>query len=440
MGARDDGCVPPSSRRAVARLLLSVGRDRIGLMRALAGELGDAGRFRLGGRYLYFFNHPDHAKHVLVDNAGNYRKGIGLRQARRVLGDGLLTSEGAQWAGQRRDFAAMLRHWTPAAVSPAVMAETRHALDAWPADAPIDLVAATNALTLRVVERTLVRADLGPKEALIAALAAVQEQAMFEMVTLGALPQWLPLPRFRRYRRAQRHLERLVSRLLADHERDGPWGVMTRDELVALLLTSHQTTASALGWTLYEVSRDPAVGDRVAHEARTALGPADDPDPRSGEAVLKALPYTTAVVQESLRLHPPVWLLPRSAYAEDRVGDFRVPAGTDVLICPYTLHRHPAFWAQPDAFRPERFSPRERGGPRHRYAYLPFGAGVRVCPGVQHGLSEVVLVTAMVARERRLAAVPGPAPRAKPMLTLQPDRRVRILAERRPRRPLPQRM
>jgi cytochrome P450 len=186
-----------------------------------------------------------------------------------------------------------------------------------------------------------------------------------------------------------------------------------RDELVTLLLAGHETTASTLSWTFHLLGRHPQVWDRLHAEVVEVLGdrlPTYEDIPR--------LKYTSMVLQEVMRLYPPVWILPRQAREPDEIGGYHVPAGADVLICPYTLHRHPGLWTEPDRFDPDRFDTGHASG-RARYAYIPFGAGPRVCIGSGLGLLEATIVTACVVRELRLATVPGYEVRAEPMLTLR---------------------
>ena len=165
-----------------------------------------------------------------------------------------------------------------------------------------------------------------------------------------------------------------------------------RDQLITMLLAGHETTASTLSWTWYLISGQPAVAAAIRQEATDVLG-----DRMPGFEDLVRLPYTTMVIQEAMRLYPPVWGLPRKAVNADEIDGYQIPAGADVMISPYTLHRHPGFWPDPDQFRPERFAP-AAPPPAHRYAYIPFGAGPRVCVGSHLGMMEAVLVTAMVAR------------------------------------------
>lgn len=430
--------VPPGPPlRSLPRTLWQLGRDRLGMLTA-AARYGDAVRISIGPRSLYFFNHPDHAKHVLADNSANYHKGIGLVQARRALGDGLLTSEGALWRRQRSVVQPVFGHRRITGQAGIVAEEAALLVDrlrARQGDGPVDVVRELTGLTLGVLGRTLLDADLARFDAIGESFEAVQDQAMFEMASLGAVPTWVPLPRQVRFRRARRHLQRVVDQLVAERaadlredagdalsrlivstrrEADPQVGRQRlRDELVTLLLAGHETTASTLGWTFHLLDRHPQVWDRLRAEAVEVLG---DRPPGYGD--LKRLRYTAMVVSEAMRLYPPVWILTRQAQADDDVGGFHVPAGSDVLISPYTLHRHPAFWSAPERFRPDRFDPGQQTD-RPRYAYLPFGAGPRFCVGSHLGLLEASFVLAAVARELRLVTVPGYRVVPEPMLSLR---------------------
>lgn len=417
--------------------LLQVQRDRLGLMVAATREYGDAVRLRMGPKTLYLFNHPDHAKHVLSENHANYRKGLGLVHARRALGDGLLTSDGERWRQQRQAVQPVFQRERIANAAGAIVEETDRMLARWRTrpGQTVDLVTEMTRLTLGVLGRALLRVDLGSSKRIGDAFEAVQDQAMFEMVSLSTVPHWLPLPGQLRFRRARRDLDGLVDRLLAEHaQRSEPDGEdllsrlisatagepdpparrrRLRDELVTLLLAGHETTASTLGWTWYLVERAPEVFDRLRTEAREVLG-----DRLPSYQDLAKLSYTGRVIEEAIRLYPPVWMLTRRAAAADEVAGYHVPAGADVLICPYTLHRHPGFWERPDSFDPDRFQP-ERASARPRYAYIPFGAGPRFCVGSNLGVMEAVLVVAMIAREFDLRRPARGPVTPEPMLSLR---------------------
>jgi cytochrome P450 len=433
--------VPPGPpRTATFGLLRQLIGDRLGLMASAADRYGDAVRIAVGPKVLYFFNHPDHAKHVLTDNSTNYHKGFGLAQAKRALGDGLLTSEGELWRKQRKVIQPVFQHKRLAKHADVITDEAAKLvarLRAGRTGEPVDFVREMNGLTLGVLGRTLLDADLGVFESIGHSFEAVQDQAMFEAVSLSKVPTWVPLPKQLRFRRARAELQDVVDKLVAgrlarDETGEAGDDVLSRlilstrqeadrrvgeqrmlDELVTLLLAGHETTASTLGWTFHLVDQHPEVARRLHEEAVEVLG-----DRQPVYEDLRRLTYTAMVIEEVMRLYPPVWMLSRLAQADDEVGGYHVPAGVDVMICPYTLHRHPEFWDAPLRFDPERFDP-ARSVSRPRYAYIPFGAGPRFCVGNHLGMMEATFVTAMISRELRLTKVPGYQVVPEPMLSLR---------------------
>ena len=430
--------VPPGPpRRETPRLLRQLHGDRLALMTQATQRYGDAVRLAIGPKTLYLFNSPESARHVLADNAANYHKGIGLQQAKRALGDGLLTSEGALWKEQRKVIKPVFQQRRIALQAGIVAEEGAALVDRLRArcgSGPVDVVQEMTGLTVGVLGRALLDADLGAFESIGHSFEAVQDQAMFDMVTLGAVPAALPLPKQRRFRAARQDLERVVAHLVADRAarpRDGDDVVSRlvastarepdpqvaarrmRDELVTLLLAGHETTASTLSWSFHLVGQHPEIAERLHAEAVEVLG---DRLPEYED--LRRLTFTAMVVHEVMRLYPPVWILTRQAQQDDEVVGYHVPAGADVMVCPYVLHRHPAYWPEPDRFDPDRFDPDRTGG-RPSYAYVPFGAGPRFCVGNTLGLMEAVFVLAMVSRELTLAAVPGREVVPEPMLSLR---------------------
>jgi cytochrome P450 len=434
------GRTPPGPpRRAALGILRQLRADRIGLMSEAVREYGDAVRVAIGPKKLYIFNHPDHAKHVLADNAANYHKGIGYTEAKRALGDGLLTSEGALWREQRRVIQPVFQHKRIAERADVIVDEALGLVDRLRAyqdtGRPVDVLTEVTALTLGVLGDTLLDMDLSTVDAVEHSFEAVQDQAMFEMETLGLVPRWLPLRGQRAFRAARAHLERVVATLVARREaRPSSTGddVLTRliastgketdrrvadrrmrDELVTLLLAGHETTASTVGWTLHLVSQHPDVHARLRDEAMTVYG-----DRRPVHSDLPKLRYTNMVLQEAMRLYPPVWILPRRTIDADEVGGYHVPAGAEVLICPYTLHRHPRYWPDPDRFDPSRFDP-DVPTTRPRYAHIPFGGGPRFCVGNHLGMMEATFVISTIMRDLRLVPRPGSRVRPEPMMSLR---------------------
>jgi cytochrome P450 len=420
-------------------ILRELRADRLGLMSRAVEEYGDAVRVAIGPKKLYIFNHPDHAKHVLADNAANYHKGIGYTEAKRALGDGLLTSEGALWKEQRRTIQPVFQHKRIAAQADVIIDEALALVERLRAyrgaSGPVDVLSEVTALTLGVLGSTLLDTDLGAFDSVEHSFEAVQDQAMFEMETLGLVPRWLPLKGQRAFRSARAHLAHVVgilvaqrkatpsvsgddvlTRLIASTAKETDKRVADsrmRDELVTLLLAGHETTASTVGWTLDLMSRHPEVRARLHEEAVAVFG-----DRRPVYEDLTRLRYTNMVLQEAMRLYPPVWILPRRAIADDEVGGYHVPAGAEVLICPYILHRHPRYWPEPDRFDPDRFDPDTRVD-RPRYAHLPFGAGPRFCVGNHLGMMEATFVIAALARDLRLEKDPGTHVKPEPMMSLR---------------------
>ncbi|WP_040405951.1 cytochrome P450 [Amycolatopsis nigrescens] len=428
---------PGPPRRATFGLLRKLFADRLALM-SDAAVYGDVVRIAIGPKSLYLVNHPDHAKHVLADNSSNYHKGIGLKEARKALGDGLLTSDGETWREQRRAMQPAFGHKRIAKQAGLVASEVDglvRRLAAREGGGPVEILHEMTGLTLGVLGKTLLDAELGGYESLGHSFEGVQDQAMFEAVTLGMVPSWLPLPKQLRFRESRDDLRRVadelvasrranpveggddvLSRLIASAGREPDPAVgrrRIRDELITLLLAGHETTASTLGWAFHLIDEHPAVRARLHAEAVEVLG-----DRLPVFEDLHRLKYTAMVVEEVMRLYPPVWLLPRVATEEDEIAGHRIPAGSDVVVVPYTLHRHPEFWPEPERFDPERFG-QDRAAGRPRYAYIPFGAGPRFCIGNSLGMMEAAFVIAMISRDLVLAKPPGYPVVPEAMLSLR---------------------
>jgi len=419
----------------LVRSVLATRRDRLGLVTRLQREYGDLVCLRTGRRRLFLLSHPDHFHHVLVERAAGYGKGPGLLEARSLLGDGLLTGAPPAACRDRRQLHPAFGRERLAGycggtvrAAAAVAARWREAAAAGRAiDADRDMVA----LALDVLGSTLLGADLaGRAEAIRRDLHAVAGWAIRRMTAVLPLPATPLSPSVRRALGRLRSLAaELIDRRAAggpDERRDdlldlllapeaGLSRVQVRDHLLTFLLAGHETVAATLAWLWHLLSRHPEVEARLHQELDRILG-----DRRPAAADLPRLPYTRAVVEETMRLYPPVWAIPRRALAADALGGVPVPVGSDLLLCVYTLHRHPAFWPDPDRFDPGRFA----AGGRSVRAYLPFGVGSRSCLGGRFGLQEAMVTVAVLARDYRLEPIAGPAVEAEPGLTLRPRRGV----------------
>jgi cytochrome P450 len=418
-------------------------KDSLAFFVGAARDFGDVALLDFGLKQFLLVTHPDGLKHVLLDNAKNYVKGYDV--VRPLLGDGLVTAEGDQWRSQRRLLQPAFHRDRIRGFARTMTDETAAMLDRWAAagraGTPLDLFEAAMRVTQSIIVKTMFsRGGLGTEEEeerVHQAFAVTLEYFTYLMFRRPRLPDWVPTPEHRRFHRAIRVLEEVVHRLIDERRRSPPEQQVDllsmlvhardeetseqmsdrqlRDEVMTIFLSGHETTAVTLSWAWYLLSLYPEVSRRVEAEVDQVLQgrvPAAEDVPR--------LAYTRMVVDETLRLYPAAWLFARSALQEDQVSGYRVPAGQMLLLSPYVLHRRADLWPNPEAFDPERFAP-EHALHRHKYAYLPFSGGQRVCIGNHFALMETILILAMAAQRFRLHLVPGRPVRARPTSTLRPQ-------------------
>ena len=413
--------------------LLEVRRDRLQFVQNITRTYGDVVHFRMGGQHLFLLNHPDVFRRVLVENVKNYRKGIGLSHAEPLFGQGLLSSDGDLWASERRLLRQAFHPERMEGYAASMVAATEEMLESWKKSAEagetLDVSHEMARLTLDILGRTVLGVDLrGMADSLIEHFDVASHWAMQQMASLIEMPLRVPTPANLRVRRSLRELDEMVQEMISIRRRQGgPSGdvldillssenaldqKLVRDEIMTLLVAGHETSAAVLSWAWQLLAEHPEVRRQVGDELDEVLG-----GRRPGLDDLPRLNTVRCVVEETMRLYPPVWLLPRRALADDEIGGFDVPAGSHVLLCVYSMHRHPGLWEEPDEFRPERFAPRPAS---RSEAYMPFGGGPRACLGRFFGQVEVSLVLSTIAQETTLEAVPGPAVEAEPLLTLRP--------------------
>jgi cytochrome P450 len=405
-------------------------------------EYGDVVRFRFGPVAFFGVNHPDHIRHVLQENRHNYTKSVNYEELRHVLGNGLLTSEGDSWLRQRRLAQPAFHRPRLAALASVITRETSSMLDRWSAHvgATIDVSHEFMRVTLGIVGHSLFGVDLASDaDSVGRAVSVALEWANARMVQLVRVPARVPTVANVRARLAIRTLDALVYRIIESRRHaiarndepahdllamlieardektgEGMSDVQLRDEVMTLVLAGHETTANALTWTAYLLSRHPAVERKLREEISSTIG---DRTPTFDD--LPKLSYTMMVIEESLRLYPPAWCVERQAIADDDVGGFAIPHGSIVLVAPYTMHRHPSYWDDPEGFDPERFAPSQTST-RPKFAYIPFGGGPRVCIGNHFALMEMQLVLAMIVQRYRLDLVSGHRVEIEPLVTLRP--------------------
>jgi cytochrome P450 len=409
-------------------------RDTNGFLLRLAREQGDIAAFRLGHRRAFLLSHPDHVRQVLVDDADQFRKGGLMRRARRLLGDGLLTSEGERHHAQRRALLPAFCRRQLAAYGAAVPPLAAAAAAKWTDGQVVDVSAAMDELALAVVTETLLGGDAAP---LAADLRVLSTQGPLLAAPLGRVLERLRVPPFRAAGRAADRLrsamlthvisaapggERDVMSLLRRVGLDGRRmsAELARDEAMTMFLAGHDTTAAALTWTWYLLATHPAAAARLRDELNAVLG---DRDPRPEDCA--SLTYTGMVFDEALRLYPPIGRIGRRPVREYSIGGRRVPAGAAVFVSPFVTQRDPRWWLDPERFEPERWTPDAVAGRPH-YAAFPFGAGSRSCIGGAMARMIGVLAIATIARRWDFQPLPGPAPRIRPVLTLKPAGGMRL--------------
>ena len=388
--------------------------DAIHRMTELFARHGDTYRFYSPARRapMWVINHPDDVKRVLVSNHKNYTKGSGLDRVKILLGHGIMTSEGDLWKRQRYMMQPSFHRRVITEFAKLIDACNERFIAKWEAQAArgelVNVTDDMSELTLEIVLLSIFGTDLER-------LAKEMGGNPFDIVTKEPARDLKFAYKFRqlaklvgalaRRRTAEKteHFDFLQMLMDArDKETGAPMSERELiDEAMTLIVAGHETTASGLNWTWYLLSQNPEAEKLLHAEIDDA---AQKSDPSLAE--MEQLAYTKNVVDEALRLYPPGWLLSRRTIAPDVLGGFDCPAGTDVLLCPYLLHRHPRYWKDPDAFRPERFDAAHESE-RPRFAYMPFAAGPRHCIGETLALYEMYMHLYKVARRYRLTYVEG---------------------------------
>jgi cytochrome P450 len=413
-------------------------------------EYGDVVRWRMLHLRVYLLSHPDDIETVLLTESRKFVKGRILQANRETLGDGLLTSEGDLWLHQRRLIQPAFRRERVLAYAPLMISRAAQMIDHWEAGRPLDLHRELMRLTLEIAAETLfgvtVREDADRVSAALDTLMAANTSPG----RLFLLMRRLPTAANRRYTRAVRELERIVYKMIAQRRADGLKTAggsddllsrllnaedesgrrmsdrQLRDECITLLLAGHETTALALSWAAYLLAQNPDAQKQLQAEIDAVLC-----GRLPGVTDLPRLVHTERVVRETLRLYPPAWLMPRLAVEDCDLREFRVPKSAGVIFSQWIVHRDPRWFAQPEQFRPERWT-EEFARALPRFAYFPFGGGPRVCVGSSFAMIEAVLLLAVIAQRFRLAlARPEPVEPLATM-TLRPKGGVWITLSRRP--------
>jgi cytochrome P450 len=437
---------PTITPRAIPRVpgypvvgsLLEYRADRFGFLERLGSELPEMARMRMGLVPVLVTSSADIAHEALVEKPDAFTKGPGLAVfGKPLLGGGLLASEGALHKRQRRLMAPAFVQKRIAGYAAVIASRTEAAQAAWTDGAEIDVGAAMMRLTLEIVGKTLFDAEIGADAKDVGeALTAVMEHLIGTLMSLVPLPPQVPTRANRRALAAVARLDELVYRMIREHRAHGgdrgdflsmlllaqdedDGSVMTdkqvRDEAMTIVLAGHETTANALAWTYHLLGQHPAARDRLEREAASALG---------GRiptlADLPRLPYALQVLKEAMRLYPPAYVFSRRAIRDVTLAGYHVPRGRLMLFNIAGMHHRADYFPEPYRFDPDRFTPdREKALPRQ--AYMPFGAGPRICIGNHFALMEGQIVLAALAQRVRFDPLPGSRRvETEPLVTLRP--------------------
>jgi len=442
------GRPPGSGVRYPGQFMVEIARNPLAMMIAMKETHGDIAHWRIGPQNIYLFSHPDLIRDVLVTNGRNFHKSRGLERAKRLLGNGLLTSEGEFHLRQRRLAQPAFHRQRIASYAVTMSDYAARASERWRDGQTLDIHTEMMRLTLGIVSRTLFDADVENEAAEIGeALTTAFESFNFAMLPFTEYLEKLPLPSVRRFNSARGTLDRTIYRMIEERRRSredkgdllsmllmatdtegdgtGMSDVQLRDEALTIFLAGHETTANALTWTWYLLSQHPAVEARLHAELDAALNgriPAYDD--------MQSLAYTRMILAESMRLYPTAWAIGRRALEPFEVRGFIIPKRSVVIMSQYIVHRDERFFPGPGRFDPDRWNP-DIAASRPKFSYFPFGGGSRVCIGEQFAWMEGVLLIAALAQKWRMRLVPGHPVEVQPLITLRPKHGMRMILEKR---------
>lgn len=440
--------IPVMKQRYPGEALLRVRKNALIFLQELA-SLGDCSRLQTGPLPpLFMVNHPELFKEILVTHNDSFIKGRGVQLASILLGNGLVTNERESHRRQRKLMLPAFHH-SRLNYYGGVMADiaASHAAN-WRHNRILSIEEEMVKITLDIVAETLFGTRVGSTESATISKALIEFQDAFVKIVnpFTEILMKLPLPETRKIKRSKKVVDESIYRIIEEHRRNpekyhdllsmllaaqdeetgaGMTNEQVRDEAITLFIAGHETTAVALTWTWYLLGLHPEIDARVYEEVQEVTG-----GNRPGFSDIPRLPYTRQVFSEVLRMYPPAWILTREAVEDVTIGGYRITKGATVDFSPFILHRDERFWPDPDRFDPDRFAPGNKGK-NHKFAYLPFGTGVRGCIGEQFAWTEALLIIATLVQKWKFTLLEKEPVGIKPVLTLHPSRSYPVRVERR---------
>jgi len=427
--------LPPGPKLSrLGALTYSFTRDPLVFLTGLARTYGDLASYTMGGERLYFVNNPQWIKDILVTHNRNFTKSRGLDRTKKLLGNGLLTSEGSFHLRQRRLLQPPFHRERIVSYGQTMVDTADRLRRNWTNGATLDIAQEMMRLTLSIAGTTLFSVDVESQAAEVGrALTDVMESFWLTMTPFAEAIERLPIGPMHRAKLARRRLDAMIYTMIAERRaaardrgdllsmlllaQDDDGSMMSdqqvRDEAMTIFLAGHETTANALTWTWYLLSQSPDDEARLHAELDQALG-----QRLPAVADLPSLPFVERVVTEAMRLYPPAWAIGRRAIEPYTIDAYVAPARSIFLMSQWVMHRDPRYYDQPDRFRPDRWTPAFKTA-LPRFAYFPFGGGPRQCIGESFAWMELVLVVATIAQQWKLRLVPGHPVVPQPLVTLR---------------------
>ena len=427
-------------------------KNPFGFLMQARNTYGDIYNLNLGISKMLILNNPRQMQHIMVDNVQNYRKGGGMWDAvRAMLGNGLVVSEGSFWMRQRRMMQPQFHRQRLAGLTELMVNAIDEALATWEKSTngiDFNLAPAFNELTMKVITRTLFGTGLEQDEMnRVSKALDYAVNYILKAIVLNSLPSWMPAPGKKEFEKSIAQIDETVYRIIADSRKnsgaenhlmamlldmvddetgEGMTDQQLRDEVTTLFLAGYETTSIALTWAFDFLAHNPEMMEKLRAEVDTVVGG----DRLPSFADLPKMPYSRMILQETLRIRPSAWQLPRTAIEDDEIDGHFIPAGTNLIGLIYMCHYHPDEWTNPEVFDPERFQP-DKSEKRHKFAYMPFGAGQRKCIGMDFALMEGQIALAMVAQRYTLTKTSDTLAEPQLSTTLRPKGGVVVKVEKR---------
>lgn len=433
---------------AQLRFGLRVTSDPLNIMLDWFKQYGDVVHLQFSETaHSYLFTHPDHFHTVLVEKATQFHKSFSYKDEKRglarILGNGLVTSDGDYWRRQRKLIQPAFHARRIEAYAEEMVKMSVQMLQSWQDGKTLNVNQMMMQLTLAIVAKTILDTDINADAEQIAEAVTVFQHLVFG---IDVFPLWLPTPAHLKQRAVEKVMNEIVARLITERRQvmgdrgdllsmllnsvdetgQGMTDKQIRDEVATLFLAGHETTANALSWTWYLLAQHPEIEQKLHEELDSVL---HGHPPKLAD--LKNLVYTELVLQESMRLYPPVWSMSRQALTDVAIGDYIIPKGSEVNLITYAMHHDSRWWPEAERFRPERFSPANQPSVPSM-AYLPFSTGPRVCIGNSFAMMEAKLILATIAGQYALRMANGQTSvKMEPLIALRPKNGLSLVSHRR---------